>query len=912
MTINVTLRKSVFVGLGTTGTLICEGISKLYEEFYGPGGVPELTRFVVIDTEDPLNCKTEGNWIRLAINSSSHRDKLLKIFDATKEQNNNNSNSAEPPAGVGRGDWEFVKKLEKWADRDLISGLAEHGGGGVRGLGRLHMWCAMHYGAGNMRTDNVDNNLRATVGDVNGGSNNKVDIEERLARWLGDEVSATIPDGVRAYLVGTLSGGTCSGTFLDIAHLIRRITNPTPDVYGTFSVPGMAGIDNANMQAASLSATAALIEYGKVRGKQIPGDGTVEVFLPTFERAFTTPKDPFKSFFVVSLDSANENHPPFTRDGFGTLNSTIVSRTFLAATSDLDDKVGACRVDIAAAAEKALAEADKLNELCQFDTFGIHRIRYPEDAIRRAASCEICTKAIEFLTSESVDNVLVGGVNTDDLMTDIKKAVADSFVVFLTQKKFSVAMATEFADKAVKSLGDPNNPSKGYEALDRLFSFVHDSYKTDKGGGDVQSFFNVDSDRGLGRELSDCYLQQYKDYGKVLVPVILDLLRKYRVSELKELVSNIVEAVKHIASSLPEKPDNSFLRPKSIAPNAWSTWILGRADAADFEMKQQVCNWFRYEMERKAEALKAEFGVKLFVGTVSKMPEMLEHVQEVKTQLEKWQQICASAIKEMRAMTSRTGDISFVSLGDSQQLVNTIGDDIDSLVDSLLKVKSADVDFRNPEMALLCRLESIVNNPRLAGSVGIGDSKGKKGLDLLVSLVSLGSEPMRQILEIAYWERFAGEFGNRRIIGKDLFGKKHADVSEWIKKSALIYIQKSMPLMSLDMHKAESIVFASSDHYLVMADDVSDEDKNSIKEIFDKAFNGNENIAPNGHRDFHQDILRIPVRNEIFVVTHNLRFALEWVSWFGRAKDKLRAAEKIKPSVTRFCCSDLVGGKVQL
>ncbi len=65
---------------------------------------------------------------------------------------------------------------------------------------------------------------------------------------FSDNFQVSNPDGVETFIVGSLAGGTGSGTFLDVAFLAQRYLNTFSKITGVFVLPRVfANLTQTNM-----------------------------------------------------------------------------------------------------------------------------------------------------------------------------------------------------------------------------------------------------------------------------------------------------------------------------------------------------------------------------------------------------------------------------------------------------------------------------------------------------------------------------------------------------------------------------------------------------------------------------------------------------------------------------------------
>ncbi len=239
------VRRTVVIGLGGTGRDAVLNIKRKYLEVYGTDNVP-TTRFVVFDTTDSQPLQTgDGGEVRL------RPGEFVKM-------------TVPNPRNVVQ----VNQEVREWfpVDRVPLSAIAA-GAGQVRALGRLSLFA---------NAPSVQASISQAFNDVR-------------ALRPGQDLGPFEPmgDNVLVSIVGSLSGGTGSGTFLDIAYLCRSFLSATdtqvgylllPDVFvgkpATFNVqPNAYGAlkELDDLMSMSLSQSAGPLAFG---GRTYPRNET--------------------------------------------------------------------------------------------------------------------------------------------------------------------------------------------------------------------------------------------------------------------------------------------------------------------------------------------------------------------------------------------------------------------------------------------------------------------------------------------------------------------------------------------------------------------------------------------------------------------------------------------------------------
>ncbi|BDA72315.1 hypothetical protein CAL7716_064810 [Calothrix sp. PCC 7716] len=193
----VVFRPTVVIGLGGTGYEVVLKLKKRFIDAYGY--VPEIIRFLSIDTTENIKEREkspDGNKVILEPNE------LYAISVANPIPYTRNDNIAE------------------WWPKDIPTSSLISGAGQIRARGRLALF--------------------AKVGDINGLIAQAINTVREIrtsSQAFSDNFQVSNRDGVEIFIVGSLAGGTGSGTFLDIAFLARQYLNSFSNITGVFVLP---------------------------------------------------------------------------------------------------------------------------------------------------------------------------------------------------------------------------------------------------------------------------------------------------------------------------------------------------------------------------------------------------------------------------------------------------------------------------------------------------------------------------------------------------------------------------------------------------------------------------------------------------------------------------------------------------
>jgi len=202
---NTTLRPRIYIGLGSTGTKIISRLRDLIDQRSTPAA-KDLCVFLGItsETEREDGVSRDLDFRPLSTDELTTRDAVVAVRDSGD------------PAAPNFTKWWYHESAKPWMPPPV---RLNKGAGGSRAIGRL----LLHYTF-----------LRP--------NNELLTRLEGIQELLDKNCSAAkkkllnVDDATyECYVFGILAGGTCSGTFLDLAFLLRRIfAKKTLYTYGVF------------------------------------------------------------------------------------------------------------------------------------------------------------------------------------------------------------------------------------------------------------------------------------------------------------------------------------------------------------------------------------------------------------------------------------------------------------------------------------------------------------------------------------------------------------------------------------------------------------------------------------------------------------------------------------------------------
>lgn len=202
---NVVFRPTVIIGLGGTGYNTLIRLKKRFIDAYG--SVPPIVRFLSIDTTENAEGTDRADSPRADGQLDHNETYVLQV--------------GSPGNLVGNG---TNPHLDEWWPPEIPTQAIIAGAGQVRARGRLALFA---------RASELYARIRRAVDDVRNIRNQK--------QMFADQFQVSNRAGVEVHIVGSLAGGTGSGTFLDVAFMARDIigSDETSNFTGVLLLPGI-------------------------------------------------------------------------------------------------------------------------------------------------------------------------------------------------------------------------------------------------------------------------------------------------------------------------------------------------------------------------------------------------------------------------------------------------------------------------------------------------------------------------------------------------------------------------------------------------------------------------------------------------------------------------------------------------
>lgn len=358
--------KTLVIGLGSTGTEILEALAERVDwEVGGLHRAPWL-EFLAVETDVAKASRFGGtdDFKTLGIPATAWRDILHRpeIYDASIA-------------------------LNTWADAETLAQLPaqsiDAGAGHIRMVGRLALLYPPNY-------SEIKNAIAGRVARLR----NLTDAQAKAALNLnnaGLEMNvqfavnqASGQTGVRVIVVGTLCGGTCSGTAGDLGILLRTILDDEEKTLGMFTLPhpNLGIAQKADAEVWKTNAYHALAELNQYHLHTDPERYRTIKFPDKAEGSPVLPHDAMPYDLVYLLRPSSPETLDLTR-----LTQAIADRMFL--------NVFVPETDPMASLVNAGPVTVQQGRAFAFSTFGLSTIEYPMRRILEALKYRTLVHAVD-------------------------------------------------------------------------------------------------------------------------------------------------------------------------------------------------------------------------------------------------------------------------------------------------------------------------------------------------------------------------------------------------------------------------------------------------------------------------------------------------------------------------------------
>ncbi|MCS1410861.1 MAG: hypothetical protein M2R45_04056 [Verrucomicrobia subdivision 3 bacterium] len=552
-----TISPSLFIGLGTNGWQILDDLRKLMFEEFGRAGLP-CCRYLALETD--AGKKPDNS---LLPNEPAPYEKIdpryitLPSVDIVKKRIQSKS-----------GEHGYVDGLSEWLDPRLINNQGTKsftaGAGHIRQAGRLCLW---------ENWDSVAEGLEKSIQAIKDPiHHSEADAFLRDDYFPSKHSDAQVPsqsfinDAPKVYICGTFCGGTCSGTFIDVAYFVNELLGirnrsamrggNQSKVIGLFTF-----IDNKslkpNKKVHLINSWAALRELDFY----CQGSSSYQAKLPD-GRDIETSDEPFDTVYLESM--ANSDTTFNNENG---LTQMCAMNLFTEVVTGMADDKDTIRVNFTSV--DGYMDPNVSGYLRAFSAFGLSAIWYPRYRISRAINR---TLAIDMIAAWRGHEATV---NQNTLDEDVQR---DWNKIYNRAKNSLIG--------AVEGARCPQNlPGE----IDALFRKEQAGFAYIEWEG-IESYLSTFpkkaplSDRlqhpqgDYYRKISNAGTLATKDLRTSLEKSLIKYLANHTVAEAKAYVQRLIEKSQQAQAELPENlPDSpklvDFNPEQGVPGNPFGQWL---------------------------------------------------------------------------------------------------------------------------------------------------------------------------------------------------------------------------------------------------------------------------------------------------------------------------------------------------
>lgn len=362
------LTPTLVIGIGSSGLEIAQSVRELMvEEFLTPG--LQVVRFMNVSSHSGGETSSEGYEELHQKLETVETSIPPQLFDSVQFK----LDAASP---------QYMKGLEEWFDRRLLNfdrTQLESGMANMRGLGRLALWLNWE-----KVTSAVNRNIQAIQNVAN-----QIETNDFIHQYLNNpQLQANknfLHSDVNVVLVGSLHGGTCSGSFLDLAYYIKE-QYPLAKIFGHFTFMDNNLTQLPNNSQLSTNAYSALTEMDYL----VAEGSSYKVQFPNTQIAKEFNSFPFTRVFLLSTtNTAGRRSALVTQAGIiklENLHKLIALSIFFDIVGSKQNKLEALRINWANNVYgRRLQQTPRHQKL--FNSYGSLAFWYPKVRITSAAAC---------------------------------------------------------------------------------------------------------------------------------------------------------------------------------------------------------------------------------------------------------------------------------------------------------------------------------------------------------------------------------------------------------------------------------------------------------------------------------------------------------------------------------------------
>ncbi|MGC8669501.1 MAG: tubulin-like doman-containing protein [Chthonomonadales bacterium] len=398
-------KKTLVVGLGTSGKEICDAIAERLQWKYGDVRKIPWVRFLVLETDADTRrgALKGGDIVHLGIRADA--------FANLKQD---------------RTPYDQQIDLSTWIDEQILAempgGSVTSGAGNIRMIGRLALLYPENYN--NVRRclrDRVDDLQNLKEGDdavkefkkVSGSGSNDIEFDRNL----------------RVFVVGSLCGGTCSGTITDFGYIVKHVLGNADDkVTAIVTLPWdrLSSAESATADRFKRNAFVALQEINHFcfRRKDIPPPR----IKAGGELLNTEENFPYDAFYLIMPEGPSKT-------ALDKMHRAVADRVYLNIFNDAIDPYKRLVDAFKGRSTDESSFGDREHNAPYFCTFGLSTIEFPVEEVIKACTYKLMFQALIDWTSgrqdgdELEEDLKAAGLSYDQLVASVMTFKADGSAI---------------------------------------------------------------------------------------------------------------------------------------------------------------------------------------------------------------------------------------------------------------------------------------------------------------------------------------------------------------------------------------------------------------------------------------------------------------------------------------------------
>jgi len=320
---------TIIIGLGTSGLYVLENVQKYCYENTGKNK-PANVEYLYLETNEnnyPSGTPAGDDIQRVYISLDNMADMIKWVKQKCNQPDWLPSSGTVLTAGLGAG--------------------------GIRSCGRLALW------GNNDKGDNFQT------------------VMEKIDKTYG--IFSTSKSKPTVFVTGSLTGGTCSGTFIDFGYLIRHIIEGIKDLYGLFLIPNYAASTKRGNEVINGNTYGSLYDlafFNKQNHKYIEKWPNLSI-----KKEYEMP--PYELVQIISQDYKDGAPAISNLDGLYKMAGLYL---FLNIAGIYNKR------------RERLVDAKGNSQIGQYGTFGLSAIQFPKDSIQDYIASSLSINLLERLT----------------------------------------------------------------------------------------------------------------------------------------------------------------------------------------------------------------------------------------------------------------------------------------------------------------------------------------------------------------------------------------------------------------------------------------------------------------------------------------------------------------------------------